>query len=175
LGREFLDQNSGFLWDWREARPYLRARDGLAENLEALGRIEEALAQYQSLLDLNEEDHQGARYNAIRLLLQLKRDQEAGELIDEYEGDISAVWAYSQALLAFRQSGDLTASRRALKQAIQTNPHVPAYLTGAKPMPAEAPEAVGFGDESEAIQYVLDHYPIWWGTPGAVDWLKKHR
>lgn len=175
LGQEFIEENEGFLWNWREARPYLRARDGLAENLEALGRQEEALAQYIGLLHLNEDDHQRARYHALRLLLLLKRNDEAEDLIDEYNEEISATWAYSRALLEFRKSGDLARSRKALKKALQTNSYVPAYLTGAKPLPAEEPEAIGFGDESEAIQYVLDHYPIWWATPGAVDWLKKHR
>ena len=175
LGQGFIEENAGYLWDWREARPYLRALDGLGENLEALGRIEEALEQFESLLDLNEEDHQGARYDAIRLLLHLKRDKAAEELLDEYEDDGSAIWAYSRALLAFRQSGDIARSRKALREAFKTNPNVPAFLTGASPLPAEAPEAVGFGDESEAIDYALEHYALWWATPGAVDWLKKHR
>jgi tetratricopeptide (TPR) repeat protein len=174
LGQEFIEENEGFLWDYHEARPYLRALDGLAENLEALGREDEALAQYLRLLILNEEDHQGARYNALRLQLHLKHDEQARDLIDEFEEGDSATWAYSRALLAFRESGDITRSRKELKIAIRTNPYIPAYLTGTKPLPAEAPQAIGFGDESEAIQYVLDHYPNWWGTPGAVDWLKKH-
>lgn len=175
LGQEFIQRNAGALWDWRDARPYLRARDGLAETLEDLGRLEEALAHYNELLKLNQEDHQGVRYRALRLLLQLKRDPEAQELIDEYAEDISATWVYSRALLAFRKHGDLSQSRKWLKQAIRVNPHVPPYLTGAKPLPAEAPEVIGFGDENEAIDYALEHYPLWWSTPGAVDWLKRHR
>jgi len=174
IGEQFIEENKGFLWYWQEARPYLRARDGLAENLEALGRFEEALAAYMVLLRLNEEDHQGARYHALRLQLRLKHDDEAQNLIDEYKEDGSAVWAYSSALLAFRQVGEQSRSRKALKRAIRTNPYVPAYLIGEKPLPAEEPEAIGFGDDSEAIQYVLEHYPIWWSTPGAVGWLKQH-
>jgi tetratricopeptide (TPR) repeat protein len=174
IGQNFIEEKKGSLWYWREARPYLRARDGLAENLEALGREEEALAQYTALLSLNEEDHQGARYQALRLLLQLKRDMDAKVMIEKYEEDGSAVWAYSSVLLTYRQKGEQASSRQALKKAIQINPYVPAYLIGAKPLPAEEPEAIGFGDDSEAIQYVLDHYPIWWSTPGAVDWLKKY-
>jgi tetratricopeptide (TPR) repeat protein len=173
LGKGFIEENEGYLWDRREARPYLRACDGLAENLEALGREEEALAQYTALLHLNEEDHQGARYHALRLLLHLKRDQDAKDLIDEYSYEESAAWSYSRALLAFRRADDRSGSQRALKKAIRTNSYVPAYLTGAKPLPAEVPEAIGFGDESEAIDYVMDYYPIWWSTPGAVEWLKK--
>ncbi len=175
LGQEFIRQNAGALWDWRDARPYLRARDGLAETLEDLGRPEEALAHYNESLKLNQEDHQGVRYRALRLLLQLKRDAEAQALIDEYEEDISATWAYSRALLAFRKHGDLSQSRKLLKRAFRVNPSVPAYLTGAKPLPTEAPEVIGFGDENEAIDYALEYYPLWWNTPGAVDWLKRHR
>jgi tetratricopeptide (TPR) repeat protein len=174
IGQEFIAAHEGDLWRWHEARPYLRACDGLAENLEALGRVEESLEGYMALLGLNDEDHQGARYNAIRLLMQLKHDEDAQDLLDDYEEDGSATWAYSKALLAFRRGGEPSNARKALKQATQTNPYVPAYLTGAKPLPAEAPEAVGIGDDTEAIQYVLEHYAIWWSTPGAVDWLKRN-
>jgi tetratricopeptide (TPR) repeat protein len=175
LGQEFLAENAGDLWYWHQARPYLRAVDGLAESLAEQGRLEEALVKYRELLDLNDEDQQGARYNALRLLLQLKRDPEAVDLLAEYEEDDSVIWAYSRALIAFRSRGDTPQSRRALKKALKTNPHTPDYLAGAKPLPAEAPEVIGFGDENEAIEYALEHYPLWWATPGAVDWLKKHQ
>ncbi len=175
LGQDFIDENAGFLWDYHEARPYLRALDGLGESLEELGETEKALEIYQTLLDLNEQDHQGARYDALRLLLQLNRDEDAEELLEEFEEEGSATWAYAQALLAFRQAGDTAHSRAALKKALRTNRHAPAYLTGAKPLPEEAPEAVGFGDENEAIDYALFNYALWWSTPGAVDWLKKQK
>jgi tetratricopeptide (TPR) repeat protein len=175
LGQDFIDENAGYLWDWHEARPYLRALDGLGESLEELGRPEEALLMFQVLLVLNEEDHQGARYDVIRLLLQLNRNEDAVRLLENYEEDGSAIWAYSRALLAFRQLGDVARSRTELKKALRTNRHVPAYLTGAKPLPEETPEAIGFGDDSEAVEYALWHYSLWWSTPGAVDWLKKQK
>jgi tetratricopeptide (TPR) repeat protein len=175
LGQDFIDENAGYLWDYRQARPYLRALDGLGESLEELGRPEEALEMYKTLLDLNEEDHQGARYDAVRLMLQLNRDEDADELLEEFEDDGSATWAYSRALLAFRQAGNAASSRAALKKALRTNRHAPAFLTGAKPLPEETPNAVGFGDESEAIVYAQWHYALWWSTPGAVDWLKKQK
>ncbi len=96
-------------------------------------------------------------------------------MLADYEEDGSVIWAYSRALLAFRSRGDTPQARRALKKALKTNPHVPAYLTGAKPLPPEAPEVLGFGDENEAIDYALEHYALWWATPGAVDWLKKQK
>lgn len=174
LGQDFISTNQGELWYWREARPYLRACGGLAEILEEQGQFEEALAQYLALLELDEDDHQGARYEALRLQLLLKQDEQALDLLDLYEDD-STAWAYSRALLAFRQSGDVAHSRSLLKKAARSNRHVPAYLIGARPLPEQAPEAVGFGDESEAIEYALGHYALWWATPGAVDWLKKRK
>jgi tetratricopeptide (TPR) repeat protein len=175
LGQAFLAENAGDLWYWRQARPYLRALDGLAENLAEQGLLEEALVKYRELLDLNDEDHQGARYNALRLLLQLKRDAEARALLADYKEDDSAAWAYSKAMIAFRLGGDSPQARRALTKALQTNQHAPDYLTGAKPLPVEIPDVIGFGDENEAIEYAQEHFSFWWATPGAVDWLKKKK
>jgi hypothetical protein len=124
------------------------------------------------MLRLNPNDNQGIRYELMSLLIKMKRDSLASELQAQYEDDASAFWAYSRALLAFRRSDDSPAARLALKKAINFNKFVPDYLTGRKPMPLQLPDYVGFGDENEAIDYVSSNFQNWWGTRGAIEWLK---
>lgn len=174
LGEDFFDEYEGEFWRAPAARAYLRARQSAADMLVELDRETEAIDHYQELVALNWEDHAGARYPLMSLLLKLERNEEAEILLDEYDGDEYAAWAYSRALLLFRQEGNTTAARLELKAAIEQNPHVPAYLSGEKLLPESAPEFTGFGDESEAIHYALEYYPYWWSTPGAIDWLKTN-
>ena len=104
-------------------------------------------------------------------LLAEGRDEELSELLDQYEGDMSAVWAYNQALYVFRQEGAGRKANACLKEAIETNPFVPAYLLSQKKLPEWLPEYIGFGDENEAISYAVDGAILWVTTEGAIEWL----
>jgi tetratricopeptide (TPR) repeat protein len=174
LGEDFLAHNEGHLWAIRQARPYLYIRHMLAECLALLGEEEAALEHCMALLRLNPDDHQGVRYGALGLLLGLGLDEQAEALLEEYDEDESTTWPYSNALVAFRLHGNSAPARSGLKKALAFNPYVIPYLVGEKGLPAEPPEAIGVGDDSEAMYYVTKHYTYWWATPGAIDWLKKY-
>jgi tetratricopeptide (TPR) repeat protein len=174
LGKEYFKENAGYFWGLLETRPYMRARQGLANCLWELGRKEETLAHYREMLRLNPSDNQGIRYSLLGLLLSLHRDAEARELLDEYAEDWTAEWLYTRALLAFRERGVSEEAEKALQEALEENPHVPAYLTARKRIPAYLPDYISLGEENEAAAYASDYLPYWRRTPGALDWLQSH-
>lgn len=160
--------------EFEEAIPYLRARAFLAEALETVGRKEEALDHYLKLVEMGAYDEQGAHLNALNLLLQLKRDDEAEKLIQSEEDDYYPDFVYSRALIAFRKYGDTPKSRRLLKKALRFNQYVPDYLSGKQPLSSEE-EALRMPDEQrDAAEYVHMQYSNWWSTPGAIDWLRRN-
>lgn len=169
----FTKEYEGMFWGLLETRGYMRARAGLAECLEYLDRSDEAIAHYEALLHLNPNDNQGVRYQLEGLLIRQNMNIQAGKLLEEYKEDASAIWAYSRALLAFRRLGPSVPADAALRRALRTNPYAPPYLIGTKPLPEELPDFMGFGDENEAIDYAAGHFGNWWGTPGAIPWLKE--
>jgi len=59
-----------------------------------------------------------------------------------------------------------------LKEAVEANPHAPAYLLGERELPPEVPKYIGWGDEPEAVAYVFDFGLGWRSTPGALTWLR---
>jgi len=59
-----------------------------------------------------------------------------------------------------------------LDDAREANPYVVAFLTGRKVLPKRLPEYVGFGDESEAVEYAAGAAALWASVPGAVAWLE---
>jgi hypothetical protein len=124
-------------------------------------------------LTLNPNDHQGVRYTLMSLFLRLHREHEGLELLEQFMDDSSTEWLYSRALLTFRLEGNSLKANRALGNALSYNKYVPGYLTGRESMPEEMPSSVIEGDDSDAVFYVSEHYPHWWGTNGAIDWLKS--
>src|SRR5712692_3788608 len=165
LGPEPFEEDIGHFWGLIQTRPYLRARAALAETLWALGRREEAIEHQRELLRLNPNDNQGVRDRQVEWLLWLERYEELEELFVAYEEDDAAAFAYTKALAAFRRHGDSEQARRMLAEARKQNPHVTAYLSGRKRLPARLPDYVGFGDASEAIDYAASAKALWESVP----------
>ncbi len=160
-------------WADLRCRPYLRARMGLADTLIELEDREGAVAELYELLRLDSEDHQGARDEIVPLLLDLGRDGEAGEVLDHFAGEVSALWPYVRALLAYRANGDCTESAKLAAAAVKANPHMWKYLTGAHELPVDVPSRYGLGSREEAVVYALNLAPVWQATPGAAEWLRS--
>jgi tetratricopeptide (TPR) repeat protein len=173
LGKEAFENDAGHFWGILQTRPYMRARAGLAQSLWDHGRHDDALAHYRDLLRLNPNDNQGIRYVLAARLLELGRDHELAALLKEHEDDGRAFMIWTRALFVFRTDGDGPKSRRALAQALESNPHVPAYLLGDKPIPRELPDYTGLGDESEAMCWVAENIKAWEATSGGLAWLAE--
>jgi tetratricopeptide (TPR) repeat protein len=174
LGEEYFVEDVGHFWGLLETRPYMRALSGQASMLWELRRYDEAITIYREMLHLNPNDNQGVRYSLLQLLLELERGDEARALIAQYADEYSTTWLYTQALLAFQQEGDSSASVHALKEALKQNPHVPPYLSGQKRIPNRLPDTISPGAETEAIDYAVGHLNDWRRTPGAVEWMSPH-
>ncbi len=174
LGPRMFEEGAGHFWGILETRPYMRAREGLAMSLWTGGQREEATGHLQEMLRLNPNDNQGLRYTLAGFLLNLDRDADLARLLEQYADDGMAAWAYTRALLAFRQHGDTPEARRLLQEAVKKNKHVPAYLMGEKHPPSEPPGYWSPGQESEALEYIRSFLAPWKSTPGAVAWLRAN-
>jgi hypothetical protein len=172
LGADAFQQSVGHFWGMLETRPYMRARLGFAHALWVAARRDEAIQHLQDMLRLNPNDNQGIRYTLAGFLLFLDRDADLALLLRQYPHDASAAWAYTKALLSFRQHGDTAETQQLLAAARKTNKHIPEYLTGEKFPPAEEPGYYSPGDESEALNYVGSFLASWKSTPGAIAWLR---
>ena len=173
LGEAYFDENEGYFWGLLETRPYMRAREGLANTLWDYGKKEEALTHYREMLRLNPGDNQGIRYSLLNMLLELNRPEQVDTLLGEHEDEWSSQWRYTQVLRAFQKEGDSPAAQEALEAALEQNPHVPDYLTGAKRIPNRLPDMISLGRESEAVSFASAHLNFWRKTRGAVTWLKE--
>ncbi len=171
LGRTAFIDDVGMFWGLLETRPYMRARLGLAVSLWNIGRQKEALAHGWEMLRLNPNDNQGVRYILLDWLLQAGLDNEAGRLMAQYKNDGGVEWLWSATLAAFRRQGDCSASRKALKRAARSNPHVLGYLIGLERLPRKLPDYVIVGGEDEAAAYASQSAATWSATTGALPWL----
>jgi tetratricopeptide (TPR) repeat protein len=172
LGPDVFTRHAGRFWDILGTRGYLRARLGLAQSLEDLGRVDEAIQHYHELLRLNTSDNQGVRYLLLSVLLDEGRAAEALMLIGRFDEE-SALWCYGRALALFQREGDSAAARDALRTALRANRHVPQFLTEEADWPGLEPTGYSPGSREEAVVCDGDLGDAWDATLGAIDWLRK--
>jgi tetratricopeptide (TPR) repeat protein len=176
LGPAVFAEGAGHFWGLVETRPYMRARQGLAESLVEVKRLAEAVEHFQAMLRLNPEDNQGIRHSLVNVLITLDRDAEAWELLDRYPEDGSTLLEYPRALLRFRREGDSLGARKALQRAVRANRFVPALLLQHLLHTRDLPPPTGFfspGREDEAVLYHVLSCDVWSGTAGALGWLRQ--
>jgi tetratricopeptide (TPR) repeat protein len=171
LGPEAFREHAGHFWGLVETRPYMRAKEGLADCLWEMGERQAAVEHYQELLRLNPNDNQGIRYVLLSCLLQLGRTDEAEKHLARYEDEGTAAWLFSKAMLRFLRQGNSPEARQALREAQEANRHVAPYLLGQRQIPRDYPTSVEMGSRSEAVEYVALCQVVWANTPGALDWL----
>lgn len=86
LGEEFFTKNMGHFWGAVETRPYMRAKQHLAELLAADGQLSEASIVYGRLLELNPNDNQAMRFPLLGVYLALNRPENAARLFGSVPG-----------------------------------------------------------------------------------------
>jgi len=170
LGDTFFAEPPEHAWGRVNARPAMRAMQGLAYAQAELGRVDEAIAGYQELLRINPDDNQGIRYLLLPMLIVNDQYDEAREIIAEY-ADAEAVWLYARALLGFRVEGDATGPRRIVRKAIRQAPHVAELLLGAD----EIDELVSRQEEEDTFFFADVLESAWNASEGALDWLASQR
>jgi tetratricopeptide (TPR) repeat protein len=171
LGPKVFNQCRGGFWGMIETRPYMRARERLAEALRVAGRLDEAIAEWEGMLELNPNDNQGIRYSLLAIDLALNRLEEVRKLFSKYpEFDFNVVFAWGRVLERFL-SGDLAAAKEALAAARTQNPAMQGYIKGQRKMPRTLPEGYSPGSREEAICFAEVLQTAWSTHPSAMAWL----
>ena len=170
LGAAFFAENKGYFWGLLETRPYMRARFDLGHMLMSAGRLEEAIRQFEGLLELNPNDNQGVRDFLLGCYLSVKNLAGAQRLLRDYKNDVSAVFAWGRTLERFL-SGDLPGATRALREARRRNRYVEQYLTMRRPLPKERPETYCLGSDEEAVFCLEALSGAWADNLLAASWL----
>ncbi|MFS0725368.1 hypothetical protein [Paenibacillus sp. 1P07SE] len=161
LGEAHFEEAHGHFWMDIDTRPYMRAKMDYAQACASMFNQEEAIRQYEEMLELNPNDNQGVRDLLLLAYLEEHKYDEALQLINTYEYDSSAWFSYSRVLAEHGLGQSAARVKSLLRRALVANRHVPAYLLGKKRLPKQTPEYFGMGDDKEAVYYAQANYHLW--------------
>ncbi len=156
-----------------DGRSYLRVKAALVHASRAAGELSRSATLAGELMRQDPADTHQLRYSLLTTLILLGRDREAARIVEQVgrmEG--SSFWAYAGALLSYRMQGDSAQSRKALRTAVQANPHVRSHLLGELTDEGEE-ERDTPGSRPEARRTGAHLAEAWENTLGAVDWLRE--
>jgi len=173
LGKKFIEENKGYFWGIVSTRPYMRAKYNYAVFLHETDRLEEAIHQYEELLQLNPNDNQGVRYELFIAYVEQGLLKKAEALLKKFDETMTANGTYNLVLIEFLLNGATKKAKQLLQKAKQQNPFVPDYLLGKKSIPMFLPKHYQLGSEEEAIIYADNHWNLWAGNSKLLDFLKK--
>jgi len=171
LGTTFFRKNKGHFWLMVEARPFMTAKLGFAHCLEDLEWNDEAIKEYNELLELNPGDHQGVRFALASLLLFTRKYNQFSELYKKYTDEQSTFWLFNYALFLFATGGSTPKANKALLFANEANSHVIDFMTQQKKMKPNSEGYFNPGDENEAAYYLMDNFRSWMNVEGTFEWL----
>ncbi len=171
LGETFFKENTGHFWVMMESRPYMTAKLGFANCLEALDWKDEAINEFNEMLELNPGDNQGVRYMLGSLLLYTGKYKAFFELYKKFKDEKSAFWLFNYALYLFATEGATPKANKTLLHADRENPHVIDFMTHRKVMTKNLAGHYSPGDENEATYYLMDNFRSWMNVENTLDWL----
>lgn len=111
-------------WGELDTRPYLRARHGFGLTLMQLHKYDEALREFETLLDLNSGDNQGVRFLLADVHHFLGYLEKAEKLYEKY-GEVDSLYGYS---LLLNFSGKEARAASMLKKAVKGAPFIARIL-----------------------------------------------
>ena len=170
LGAQCFEENKGHFGGILETRPYMRARQQLADLLLEQGRVAEAIHHFEALLALNPNDNQGVRDILLGCYLAGDDLDGARHLLREYKEDDSAVFNWGRTLERVL-CADFQGAEQPLQHARSYNRFVELYLTGKKKLPRTMPDSYSFGSEEEALICIECLGEAWAAHPEALIWL----
>jgi hypothetical protein len=173
LGPEFFQRERGHFREAIETRSYMRARMQLAHALDEATMFNQAIAEFEGLLDLNGNDNLGARLPLLSLSLKTDKLEMASSLLTRFADDITPQFAWLRVLLAFLTHDSATAESE-FQRAREHSKLVEGYLTGRKQLPDKLPETATADSVAEAVICASEIHGAWDAHPDAVRWLKAH-
>ena len=171
FSEEDFEEMKGHFWGIHETRPYMRAKESLAEFLYLNGSENEAIAHLWEMLELNPSDNQGMRYVLAVLLVEQNYLKDYLKLYKRYKDDMFVQWLYVYALYLFKSEGKSAKSNKALKAVYKANPFLIEFMTGQRDIPEDMPEAYSLGSIEEAIVTLQDSGRLWLKDERAMMWL----
>jgi pentatricopeptide repeat protein len=168
-----LRNDAGHFWGLHHTRPFMRAKQAIAERYFEAGELINAACEIEEMLRLNPNDNQGMRRMLMEVYCRLDRLDDAERLLREYPEDGTPFLPFTGLLIRFRKEGDSLELRKSLREQADWNPHIVPRLLEPSRISHESFAMFSPQSPEEADLYCQQFLSVWKATPGAITWLRS--
>ena len=116
----YMTDSVGNFWGVLETRPYMRLRTEYAKALLEFGMYRRAIAEFEELIRLCDNDNMGNRYTLMHLYAFMEMKEEALALHEKYENSDEAQMLMPLAMMYYK-TGDRDNAEKYLKRIAKSN------------------------------------------------------
>jgi len=167
-----LRNDAGDFWDLYYTRPFMRAKQALAELYFQTGDLNNAAYEIEEMLRLNPHDNQGMRWTLMEVYCRMDRLDDAERLLQKYPDEAMPFLPFTALLIRFRKEGDSPELRTSLREQASWNPHIVPRLLEPSLISHDPIALFSPGSPKEANLYCQQFLSVWKATPGAITWLR---
>ena len=167
-----LEEEVGHFWGMLNTRPYMRAKQALAQWYFRNGKMAEATREIEEMLVLNPEDNQGMRWLLMEIYCREDNFEAAEKLRLSYPDESLPFLPFTGLLIRFSKEGDSEELKEALREQAERNPHIIPRLLDPSLIDHVVHEFFQIGSTEEADLYCQQFLSAWKSTPGAITWLR---
>ena len=161
----FLRRRGIHWWKDRSTRPFLRAINGMMLCQWHLGRAVEAAELGQRLLEIDLQDHLGARFYVPLFLLLAGEHEEASAFFrryaEHYPNDMPNAWLSFAWALTLCLEGDDQGARQKYRDGIMANIYIAPRLLGERPPPEDIFHPGERDEPQSAVEFAGSFGGLW--------------
>jgi tetratricopeptide (TPR) repeat protein len=150
LGDDFYDDHIGRFWHVATTRPYMRSMLVYGTTLWEQADLEEAVAVFEDMIELNPDDHQGARFFLVGIHLQ-RRDLELARDVLRSDPDSTAATFLWGRVFERILAGDEDGAKTRLENARQWAPLLERWMLEKEAAPEDLSIAQARTDQGDAF------------------------
>ena len=123
----FLKDDVGHFWGVIETRPYMRLKSAYVDVLVECSMYKKAIAEYEDMIRLNENDNLGKRFTLMHLYALLEMEDEALKLLKQYGEHDETPMIFPLSILYFKK-GNFKKAGEYLKRAEKVNKDTKKFI-----------------------------------------------
>lgn len=180
LAKEKMFENAGEFYTVWQTRPYMRALQHRVIVLVEYGKVKKAQKQLENMLDLDNDDHLGARHLLAAVYAYFEDEKNMKKLVNDYKGDDTLSFLLPQLCLAYKL--DQTDKTLALLSQIKkNNPYFEEVITStdideeiADMLEEYGDDYFQIGDKSEVLEVIISMNFLINTAKGLIQFIKDN-
>lgn len=156
-----------------ETRPYIRLLNTIATNYYNMGCMKKAIEIFEHIIELNENDNLGCRYNLMALYALLEEPEKMKQILSRYNEKTVPVYLFQTVL--YYKLGEFNQAKRHLRSLYHLVPAIKKLINdeiNEEDLITDAPEGYYAPFTLEEVMIYIQENPLLFANEELLKWIQ---